>query len=176
MRNYIFGFLGLVHWLQEEGIGRRGRSIKKILDEGICKFFENDDGKDFVMVNLLELKKPHDASREKLQQYQKIFLGSLLKRAGHPVMIATAAGGNVENIDCDSDKWTVAGMVRYRSRRDLLEMLPETVGSEHHKLKLEALDRTFAFPASPWMLLGGPKLLVPLVLLLVGTLCHLAIL
>jgi hypothetical protein len=155
----------------QDNIGHSPRRI-----EGICQFFENDDGKDFVMVNLLELKRPHEKSREKLQQYQTVFLGSLLKRAGHPVFIASAAGGNIESIDCDSDKWTGAGMVRYRSRRDLLEMLPSTVGSEHHKFKLEALDRTFAFPASPWMLFGGPKVLIPLVLALLGALGHLALL
>lgn len=161
-----------IEQIREFLVSKIGHSPRRI--DGICRFFENDNGKDFVMINVLELKKPHDASHEKLQQYQKIFLGNLLKRAGHPVLIATAAGGNIENIDCDSDKWTTAGMVRYRSRRDLLEMLLSTVDSEHHKLKLEALDRTFAFPASPWMLFGGPKLLVPLVLLLLGALATLA--
>ena len=138
-------------------------------------FFENDDGKDFVMVNLLELKEPRHESSKKLEQYQKIFLGNLLKRAGHPVFIARTAGGKVENIDCDQDNWTAAGMVRYRSRRDLLQVLADTFGSEHHALKLESLQRTFAYPAAPWMLFGGPKWLVPLVLALAAALLHIAV-
>jgi hypothetical protein len=52
-------------------------------------------------------------------------------------------------------------MIRYHSRRDLMEILPATIDSEHHDLQLAALERTFAFPASPWVLLGGPKLLAP---------------
>ncbi|MDH5173431.1 MAG: hypothetical protein OEW92_13510 [Gammaproteobacteria bacterium] len=138
-------------------------------------FLANDDGRDFVMVNLLLLKRPQQESREKLDAYQKVFLGQLLRKAGHPVLIAMAAGGNVENVACDQDEgWGAAGMIRYRSRRDLMEILPATVGSEHHGLKLAALERTFAFPASPWFLFGGPKLLAPLVIALVAALVQLA--
>jgi hypothetical protein len=143
--------------------------------ENLRNFLANDNGKDFVMVNLLLLNRPQKDSREKLAKYQKVFLGALLRKAGHPVMIAMAASGNVENVACDQDEgWGAAGMIRYRSRRDLMEMLPATIGSEHHGLKLAALERTFAFPASPWFLFGGPKLLAPLVIALVAALAHLA--
>lgn len=151
-----------------------GHSPNRI--DTICEFFANDDGKDFVMVNLLELKKPYDQSRAKLGEYQKIFLGNLLKRAGHPVFVAKAATGNIENIDCDGDHWTAAGMVRYRSRRDLLEILPATIGSKHHGLKLDALRRTFAFPSAQWMVFGGPKIVVALALALAAALMHLWVL
>jgi len=144
--------------------------------ENVRHFFANDDGKDFVMVNLLLLNKPMKESRKKLDAYQKIFLGSLLRKAGHPVLIARAASGNVENVACDQDEgWGAAGMIRYRSRRDLMEILPATIGSEHHGLKLASLERTFAFPASPWFLFGGPRILVPLVIALIASLVHLNI-
>ena len=179
-----------VFWLWYVGFNRKitaeeVQSTKQLLQQrssytdkqisDICQFFENDDGKDFVMVNLLELKKPVSESRKKLAQYQKIFLGNLLKRAGHPVFIATAASGNLEDIGCSEDNWTAAGMVRYRSRRDLLEVLPDTVGSDHHGLKLDSLEKTFAYPGAPWTIMGGPKLLVPLTLALLASLAHLAI-
>ena len=87
--------------------------------ESLREFLSKDDGKDFVMVNLLQLKIPRKESQEKLGIYQKIFLGALLRKAGHPVLIARAAAGNIENVDCDhSDDWGAAGMIRYRSRRD----------------------------------------------------------
>lgn len=139
------------------------------------KFLLNDDGKDFVMVNLIHLKSPRKESREKLARYQKVFLGSLLRKAGHPVMVATAASGNVENVACDyADNWGAAGMIRYRSRRDLMEILPATIGSEHHGLKLDSLEKTFAFPASPWFMLGGPRIVVALAIALIAALTHLA--
>lgn len=139
-------------------------------------FLLNDDGKDFVMVNLLHLKEPFDESNQKLAAYQKVFLGSLLLRAGHPVMIARAASGNIENVACDhSDDWNAAAMIRYRSRRDLMDILPATIGSEHHHLKLEALEKTFAFPSSPWFMLGGPRIVVALCIALAGALANLAL-
>lgn len=152
---------------------RSDYSSKQI--DAVRRFFEQDDGKDFVMVNLLELKEPVHESRKKLAAYQKIFLGNLLKRAGHPVLFARAASGNIEDIGCSADSWTAAGMVRYRSRRDLLEVLPETVGSEHHQLKLDSLERTFAYPGAPWTIVGGPKLLAPMALALIAALLHLAL-
>ena len=141
--------------------------------EALRRFFAEDDGKDFVMVNLLQLKNPKRESAKKLTAYQKIFLGNLLKRAGHPVFIANVATGKIENIGCDDDNWTAAGMIRYRSRRDLMEIIPETFGSAHHDLKLQALERTFAYPSTPWMLAGGPKIIVPLALALIASLLHL---
>jgi hypothetical protein len=39
-------------------------------------------------------------------------------------------------------------MVRYLSRRDLMEILPATLGSQHHKLQLESLEKTIAYPVS----------------------------
>ena len=153
-------------------LDRDSHANKQQID-GICDFLSNDDGKDFVMVNLLELKNLRHDSRVKLLQYQKVFLGQLLKRAGHPVLIGQAAGSNIENIGCENDQWTGAGMIRYRSRRDLFDMLLVTVGSPHHQLKLDALARTAAFPAAPWTLVGGPKLVVPLTLALIAALSHL---
>jgi hypothetical protein len=160
--------------------------ILKLLDSGgdwtarqrenLHHFFSTDDGKDFVMVNLLHLKEPRAESMQKLQAYQKVFLGSLLRKAGHPVMIARAASGNVENVACDhADDWGAAGMVRYRSRRDLLEILPPTIGSKHHGLKLESLEKTFAFPASPWFMFGGPRIVVALTIALAAALTQLAL-
>ena len=57
--------------------------------------------------------------------------------------------------------------VGFRSRRDLLEVLPATLGSEHHGLKLAALEKTFAFPASPWFMPGGPRVVVALAVALI---------
>jgi len=144
--------------------------------EHLRKFLLADDGRDFVMVNLLHLRSPKREARKNLASYQKIFLGALLRRAGHPVMIANAASGNVEDVACNHfDNWGAAGMIRYRSRRDLMEILPATVGSEHHNLKLSSLEKTFAFPASPWFIAGGPRVVVALTVALVAALTQIAL-
>lgn len=134
-------------------------------------FLEHDDGKDFVMVNLLKLKEPKTQSKQKLDTYSKIFLANLLKRAGHPIFMARAASGNIEDINSEQqNQWTAAAMVRYRSRRDFMEIIPITVGSEHHNLKLESLSQTFAFAATPWTIVGGPRFIVPLLIALLAML------
>ena len=144
--------------------------------ENLRRFLANDDGKDFVMVNLLHLKKPRSESLRKLNTYQKIFLGALLRKAGHPIMVARAAAGNIENVACDhANHWSAAGMVRYRSRRDFMEILKPTIGSPHHALKLESLEKTFAFPASNWFMLGGPRIVVALGLALLAALVQLIV-
>jgi len=141
--------------------------------ENLRKFLLDDDGKDFVMVNLLHLKSPKEESLKKLNKYQKIFLGALLRKAGHPVMIARASSRNIENVACDhADDWSAAGMIRYRSRRDLMNMLPATIGSKHHGLKLDSLEKTFAFPAAQWFMFGGPKIVVALSIALLASFMH----
>jgi hypothetical protein len=156
-------------------LDQRG-SLTERQKEHLRHFLANDDGKDFVMVNLIDLKHPRRDSREKLARYQKIFLGRLLRKAGHPVLTAIASAGNIENVACEhADDWSAAGMIRYRSRRDLMEVLPDTVGSEHHALKLAAMEKTFAFPASNWFMLGGPRVVAALAIALIASLVHLAV-
>jgi len=154
---------------------RRGSFTEK-QKEHLRRFLENDDGKDFVMVNLVDLKHPRSESRKELAHYQKIFLGGLLRKAGHPVFTAIASSGNIENVSCDhADNWSAAGMIRYRSRRDLMEMLRDTIGSDHHARKLAAMEKTFAFPASNWFIVGGPRVVVALAIALIAALVQLGI-
>jgi hypothetical protein len=50
--------------------------------------------------------------------------------------------------------------------------LPATSGSKHHGLKLESLEKTFAFPASPWFVFGGPRIVVALGIALLASVLH----
>ena len=140
----------------------------------IRKLLENDDDKEFVMVNLLAIKSPKRESLKVLKQYTDIFLRNLLKRGGHPIAQARALSGKIEFLNVPAEEeWHSAFLVRYRSRRDFALMALETAGSEHHDLKMAGLDRTIAFPAAPWFAMGGPKLMVALILALATALLHL---
>lgn len=140
----------------------------------IRKLLENDDGKEFVMVNLLAIKSPKRESLKVLKQYTDIFLRNLLKRGGHPIAQARALSGKIEFLNVPAEEeWHSAFLVRYRSRRDFALMALETAGSEHHDLKMAGLDRTIAFPAAPSFAMGGPKLMVALILALATALLHL---
>ena len=132
-------------------------------------FLEKDDGREWFMINLLELKSPKRESSKLLQRYTKTFMAGMFRRAGHPFFVAIAAAKNIENLNCDdADNWSSTGIVRYRSRRDCAETLLDTFGSDHHADKLASLTKTFAFPATANLLMGSPRVLVAMSAALIG--------
>ena len=132
-------------------------------------FLEKDDGREWFMINLLELKSPKRESSKLLQRYTKTFMAGMFRRAGHPFFVAIAAAKNIENLNCDdADNWSSTGIIRYRSRRDCAETLLETFGSDHHADKLASLTKTFAFPATANLLMGSPRVLVAMSAALIG--------
>ena len=81
------------------------------------------------MANLLHLKSPKRESRQLLAKYTSVFVGKLMKKAGHPYFFGLAQARNLENLNCEVvDGWTTVALMRYRSRRDLGEMLGDTFG------------------------------------------------
>ena len=132
-------------------------------------FLEKDDGREWFMINLLELKSPKRESSKLLQRYTKTFMAGMFRRAGHPFFVAIAAAKNIENLNCDdADNWSSTGIIRYRSRRDCAETLLETFGSDHHADKLASLTKTLAFPATANLLMGSPRVLVAMSAALIG--------
>ena len=132
-------------------------------------FLEKDDGREWFMINLLELKSPKRESSKLLQRYTKTFMAGMFRRAGHPYFVAIAAAKNIENLNCDdADNWSSTGIVRYRSRRDCAETLLDTFGSDHHADKLASLTKTLAFPATANLLMGSPRVIVAMSAALIG--------
>jgi len=149
-------------------------------------FLEADDGREFLMLNLLRLQpglvtppgggQPM-AAREMLESYSRPFLGALLRRAGHPAFIGpAAAGGYLEQWGVEkSPGWTAAAAIRYRSRRDLLAMATMPGFESIHAFKKTGLSNTLAFPVSPARVVVGPVLAAPLGFALLAALGHLAL-
>ena len=140
-------------------------------------FLEKDDGREWFMINLLELKSPKRESSKLLQRYTKTFMAGMFRRAGHPFFVAIAAAKNIENLNCDdADNWSSTGIVRYRSRRDCAETLLDTFGSDHHADKLASLTKTLAFPATANLLMGSPRVLVAMSAALIGAMATIYVL
>lgn len=120
------------------------------------KFLEQDDGKEFVMVNLVKLhgeKVAHPVSGELMAPGQLIsgyfgpFVKALLKRAGHPVYQARKIGGHIDSWNAHDDEgFAVTAMMRYRSRRDLVELINDPRFVDGHIYKLTAIEKTTSFP------------------------------
>ncbi|MCP4465953.1 MAG: hypothetical protein GY889_06480 [Proteobacteria bacterium] len=151
------------------------------------KFLEEDDGKEFIMMNLLQynpspMKHPdtgQDAQADSiLQEYFRPFMGRVIRRAGHPVIAGRAVGGYLDAWNTPPDPgWHGAGLIRYRSRRDIIELsLASAKFQDLHKYKLAALKQTIAFPTQTQMgLYASPRVTVAMALALAAALLQLTL-
>ncbi len=148
-------------------------------------FLEQDDGRQFFMVNLIRLHSEpvtvpgtdeREAARKVLGRYTGYFMPALFRRAGHPAFVGRAAGGYVEHWGVEPDPgWTVAGVIRYRSRRDMAILATDPRFGPAHVYKIAAMKSTFAFPVAPGLVVAGPRVWVALVLALAAALAQLAL-
>jgi hypothetical protein len=148
-------------------------------------FLEADDGGEFFMLNLVRLhpgtvtapgsvepRKP----REVLEGYSGHFMPALFRRAGHPAYFGRAAGGYVEHWGVEADPgWTFGAAIRYRSRRDMIELVTDPRFADAHAFKSAAIATTLAFPTTPGFVAIGPKIWVGLALALVAALAQIGI-
>lgn len=154
--------------------------------ETLRAFLEADDGREFVMLNLVRLRSepaPHPRTGEPtpapklLREYLGMFLPALVGRAGHPLLQARKVGGYVDAWNVEPDpEWSFMGYMRYRSRRDMMELIVAPSFLAGHPFKVAALRNTFSFPTQPAMsLYAGPRIWVGLVLALIAALASLAV-
>ena len=148
------------------------------------EFLEADDGKEFVMCNLVKLF-PHPvahpftgesmAAQELLQQYVKKFIGVLLSGGGHPVVASRKVAGYIDAWNAPPDPgWSIAGMMRYRSRRDMMILATNEKFLKAHPFKHAAVQQTFSFPTQVVAeMVLRPRSAVGLVLALAAAVVHL---
>jgi hypothetical protein len=148
-------------------------------------FLEADDGKEFVMVNLVrvhtgELAHPHTGKPTKgidlLREYGNSFVKVLVRHGGHPVLVMRKVGGYIDSWNTPPDPgWHVAGSMRYRSRRDMMKLALDPSVRDVHILKTAATATTFSFPSQVVLDLAiRPRVWVALLLTLSAALVHLA--
>jgi hypothetical protein len=153
--------------------------------ETMRAFLASDDGGEFYMVNLVRLhagavRGPGEETARPaanvLDDYTRRFLPALLRRGGHPVLLVSRAGGYVEHWGVEDDpEWSFAGVVRYRSRRDMMELVIDPRFSAAHLFKTAAIERTFAFPARLRLFTFGPRLFVAVVIALLAALLQIVV-
>lgn len=142
------------------------------------RFMETDTGDDFVMVNVIDLYEtpmqiegvaPGESSPEVLSKYMEYMYPALFSRACHPIFVGSAANEAMDLMNADGmASWTQAAGMRYRSRRDLLEIASNPAFAGSHEFKVAAMRKTIAFPIDPWFQLGDPRLVLALLLGLIG--------
>ena len=120
------------------------------------KFLEEDDGGEFVMLNLVQLhtgEVAHPLTGEAMSasdlvgEYFGPFAVSLFKRGGHPVFQARTIGGNIDSWNADHNLgFGATAMMRYKSRRDITELILDPAFADAHIYKLASIDRTISYP------------------------------
>ena len=148
-------------------------------------FLEADDGREFLMLNLVRINQgpvlapgatETSDARTVLDGYTRHFMPALFRRAGHPAFFGRAAGGYLEQWNVAPDPgWSFGAAIRYRSRRDMIELVVDPRFANAHEFKAAGIATTFAFPTSPAFVMVGPKIWVGLVLALVAALAQLAL-
>ena len=148
--------------------------------EGIRGFLENDTGDDFVMLNIVDYREPPlvvegappaEHAQEMVDRYMEFMIPALFARACHPVMLGTGANAAMDLMGIeveDIEVWDQGVLMRYRSRRDLMDILSKPEFAGRHEFKVAAIQKTIAFPLDPWFHLGDPRILLAPMILMIG--------
>ncbi len=141
------------------------------------RFMEEDTGDDFAVLNVIDMYEtplqiegvePGESSGEVLNKYMAYMYPALFSRACHPVMMGSAANVAMDLMNAPGmESWTSGALMRYRSRRDMLEISSNLAFQGSHEFKVAAMQKTIAFPLDPWFHFGDPRLLLALILTII---------
>ena len=150
------------------------------LREELQRLAATDDGNEFFMLNLIRYKPKaqypagysySDDALEADARYSRAIAPYLLRHGGVPVFIGEPEG---RFLDAEGDPvWQRIAIVRYRSRRDLLEMVADLAGQDVAVHKWASIEKTQVFPVRAGFSLIFVRGLVAAVLVLMGLVLHL---
>ena len=128
-------------------------------------FAATDDGGEFHMANLLRWSRA-DVNSEAHTRYMRAWSKVAVPRASHPVYRGNVVG-KVQGA-LEGRLWDDVALMRYRSRRDLMKIITSDAFMRDAGQKGVAVEYTDAYPATPKFLLGSPRVLAFLVLLVIA--------
>lgn len=134
------------------------------LSRNLREMIPRDDGKEFYAVNL-ETRAQGAAAREAETRYGDIVIPLLLERGGHPVFVSERVGLMLGSFGNEIDRVAV---IRYRSLRDLLDMIADERMVEGNAFKTASLAHTEVFITRPTITFVQVRLVVGLLLALVA--------
>lgn len=156
-----------------EKMRENGASEERIAK--IREFMQADTGRQFLMVNAIDMNEhppdvpgaaPGESAQQLMNRYMEHMYPALLARASHPVLMGMAIFSNMDTVGVTgADDWTMGALVRYRSRRTLMDIVTNPAFTGSHEFKMAALDKTIAFPIEMKLYYSDPRLLLALFLL-----------
>ncbi len=147
------------------------------------RFMEADDGKPFYMLNLMRFREkalypagefPHVKTGEDAAKlYNRAVIRELIKRGSYPVFYSKKMTNLLSEND-GTDFFEHVGIVRYRSRRDLLNMAESPAYEKCIKHKWASLEKTVAVPTRRVMMID-PTIIVTSVMIILWLTVSLAV-
>jgi hypothetical protein len=136
-----------------------------------------DTGNEYLMINLIKYREkaayPADSPwadetdvRAADDRYTQGVVKELFVRGGLPVLKSNVIGSFM--IDEDWRDWDEASIVRYRSVKDMLDMIVGMADSGLAVHKFASIEQTHVFPVEPVISLFSVRLLFALVLFLIA--------
>ncbi|HNT26044.1 MAG TPA: hypothetical protein PKM21_16860 [Anaerolineales bacterium] len=155
--------------------GKSGPEEESPLLQQFRELTKDDDGRDYYMVNLLKFRQKAlyppgssfgDDPLAANDRYNRAIIPMLLKYGGHPVFAGKVQGRFLH--PDSADDWDQVGIVRYRSRRDMLRMAAELAGSGNDVHKWAALEKTQVFPVKPLLHLALIRVIVAVLFIVIA--------
>ena len=152
------------------------QQVTEVEKQALRAFFSNDDGKPFYNLNLMlfadratyadGIKHPHIVTgTDANDAYARVVLPQLLRRGSYPLLTSSKISELLNERAPGADFFQEVAIVRYRSRRDMLDMIQDPdfkAGSPH---KFAALAKNVAVPLRGGLVFDL-SVLFPLLLLL----------
>lgn len=141
--------------------------------ETLLKFMREDTGRQFIMINNIDLNEnppevagaPGADAGELMGLYMEYMWPALIRRACHPIFAGSVVFQSMDVVGIDNAmNWDQGALMRYRSRRDLLEIASNPEFSGRHEYKIAGLTKTIAYPVETVMYYSDPRLLLLLLL------------
>jgi len=137
-------------------------------------FFSSDDGRPFYNVNLTLYREqatyPDGIQRPGIRTgsdaadaYARVVIPQLLRRGSYPVFVSSKISNLLEDGAPGADFFQNIGIVRYRSRRDMLDMISDPVYMAGAPHKFASLAKNVAVPTTGFVPLDA-SVVIPLIM------------
>ena len=148
------------------------QTTSSVNPNSIDVFTRTDDGKQFYMLNIIK-DKPKDLNGKNIgafesidKNYAKVTFPLLFKHGCHPVLVSKPL--NTFSQPAIEEEWNAIFIIRYRSRRDLYNVVTNPKFQKAWEFKLSTIESTTVIPSIPVLPGLNLKWILGLILLLIG--------
>lgn len=153
-------------------LAKNGATAQRVAQ--MRRFMAADTGRQLIMVNIIDMAHapppvegapPNESADALLDRYMRYMWPALLRRACHPVFAGNAVFEALDIVGiAGAQQWSRAALMRYRSRRDVLDIATDPAFSGSHEFKMAAMEKTIAVPVETQIYLSDLRFLSGLVL------------